>query len=195
MLSTPLQPFAAMAHLQSMLQGQLGPQLVCSTSGRSVQGLLAETCKLRHQSAHSRRQQRHTLVYAEGSNGSNGHQGPPPAWPGRAVAPPEAEKRSGPKVDACMDVARHWKIGEHMEATDCVKLPLLRHRFRRSYLVVHLGRSASRCWAAPAALAHRRWISWRSIRTASRSWRLRLAQMSSCWRSRCASGVPCGIGL
>jgi 1-deoxy-D-xylulose-5-phosphate reductoisomerase len=36
-------------------------------------------------------------VHAESSNGSNGHHGPPPAWPGRAVAPPEAEKRSGPK--------------------------------------------------------------------------------------------------
>lgn len=94
-----------MAHLQSMLQRQLGSQPVCSTSGRSLQGLKLDTCKLRHQPAHSRRQQRHTLVHAESSNGSNGHHGPPPAWPGRVDATPEAEKRSGPKVHVRVDFA------------------------------------------------------------------------------------------
>jgi hypothetical protein len=55
-------------------------------------------------------------------------------------------------------------------------------------LVVSPDRSASRCWAAQAASARRHWTSWRSIRIVSRSWRLRLAPTSSCWRSRCVGG-------
>lgn len=153
------------------------------------------------------------IVRAEG-NGSNGggHQGPPPAWPGRAVAPETSTQRSGPKVFPLSSPSPHPPFANlrtclfhrntgapypsirARERPPCQTANILELCCTRCFVATPRlasdvcccgGRRGSPSWEAPAPSARRRWKSCASSRRSSRSWRWLPAPTWSFWLSRC----------